>query len=66
MSELIFHISIFDSVYNKESIKYLVSLDGEVVLSNCCISGPERGFIYYNIFKVYLLIIGIIESEKLS
>ena len=66
MSELIFHISIFDSVYNKESIKYLVSLDGEVVLSNFCIPGPERGFIYYNIFKVYLLIIGIIESEKLS
>ena len=45
-----FHISIFDSFYNEKMIKYLGSLDGEVVLANCYISGPERDFIDYYCF----------------
>ena len=28
------------------AIKYMISLDGEVVLSNCCIYGPESVSIY--------------------
>ena len=50
MSEWMFHISIFDSFYNEKMIKYLGSLDGEVVLANCYISGPERDFIDYYCF----------------
>ena len=46
MSELIFHILIFDSFYNKWLFKYLISLDGKVVLDNCGITVPESIFIY--------------------
>ena len=65
MSALMFHLSIFDSQHNKSLIKYLISLDGEVVLTNCGIIGPERYFTYYDHFKVYLSIIGFDESDKL-
>ena len=41
-----FHILIIYSLYNKEFIRYLISLDGEVVLANWGITVPERDFIY--------------------
>ena len=43
----------------------MILLDGEVVLDKLCISGPERDFFIMIIFKVYLFIIGLDESEKL-
>ena len=41
------------------------SLDGEVVLTNFCISGPERHFSYNDHFKVYISMIGFDKSDKL-
>ena len=46
-----FHIFIFDSVYNKEFIQYLVSLDGDVVLANYGMPGPVRDIIYQVFFS---------------
>ena len=48
MLEFMFHISIFDSLYNKEFIKYMRSLDGEFLLDNRCIYGPESFPMYYD------------------
>ena len=45
---------------------FFKSLDGEVILDNLCISGPEIYFISYDYFKVYLSMIGIDKSEILS
>ena len=51
MLAFMFHISIFDSIYNNVLFKYMISLDGKVVLENCGISGPERYFNDYdNVF----------------
>ena len=54
MSALMFHLVIFDSLYNKESINYLISPDEEVVLSNCGITGTEIDLIYYDQFNRYI------------
>ena len=43
----------------------MISLDGEVILANLCVSVPERDFIYYDHFNVYLSMILFDESEKL-
>ena len=40
------------------------SLDGEIVLANFGITGPERDFIYYDNFRVSLSMIGFDESYK--
>ena len=50
MSALMYNILIFDSLYVKELINYLTSIDGEVVLSNCGITGTENYFIDYDRF----------------
>ena len=42
---------LFIHYYYKVLIKYLGSLDGDIVLANFCIFGPERYFIYYDFFK---------------
>ena len=34
MLALMFYISILDSLYNKELIKYMISIYGEVVFAN--------------------------------
>ena len=39
---LMFHPLVFDSLQNKELIQNLISLDGEVVLTNSGITRPER------------------------
>ena len=41
MSALMFHLLVFDSLYSKLFIKYLISLDGWVVLANFGITGPK-------------------------
>ena len=43
----------------------MISLDGEVVLDNCCISGAESISTYYDSFKVYLSMIGFDKPDKL-
>ena len=50
MSALMFDLLIFDSLYSKELIKDLISLDGEVVLANNGITGPQR-FLFIKIFR---------------
>ena len=32
-------------------MQYLISLDVEVILANCGITGPETNFVYSDIFK---------------
>ena len=54
MSEVMFHLLILDSLNNKELIQYLISLDGEVVLANCSITGPERCYTCLDYFKRYI------------
>ena len=49
-----FHLYIFDVFYNKKLIKYLLSLDGDVVLAYCSMPVPERDFMYEAFYKVHL------------
>ena len=43
----------------------MISLDGDILLGNCCISRPERYLIYYENFKGYIFsIIGFDELDK--
>ena len=66
MLALMFHPLIFDSLYNKYLIQYLISLDGGVVLANRGINRLESDFIYEDYFWVHLSEIGIDLSEQLS
>ena len=66
MSALMLHLLIVDSLYNKSTIQYLISLDGEVVLANCGITGPESNLIYWYHFKVTFVKNWNNASEKLS
>ena len=50
MSWLMFHLLILDSLYNKELIQYLISLDGEFVLDYCSMSGTESDFHLLRLF----------------
>ena len=47
------HILIFDSLYDKELINYIKSLDGKVLINKRCISGHEGDLIYCDCFKVF-------------
>ena len=46
MSALILDLLMFDSIYNKELIQYLISIFGGVVLSNCGMTRSESDLIY--------------------
>ena len=46
MSELMFHLLIFDSLYYKYLVEYLISIDGKAVLSYYGITRPESDLIY--------------------
>ena len=54
MSALMLNLFIFDSLYNKELIQYLISLDGEFILDNCGITISENDFIYLDYYKRYI------------
>ena len=59
MSWLMFHLLIFDLLYNKYFILHLISLDGEAVLAYCSIFGPESNFYLLVFFIIHLLKITI-------
>ena len=46
MSELMINIFIFILLCNKESIQYLIALDGEVSLAFFSMTVPERVFVH--------------------
>ena len=54
MSALMFYLFIFDTFYNKEFIQYLLLVCVEVVLVYFSMPGPDRYFIYPELFKVYV------------
>ena len=64
MSALMFHIAICVLLHNKIDEVYIRSLYVVIALVNCLIFGPERYFIYYDCFTVYLSMIGFDESDK--
>ena len=49
MSWLMFHVLISDSLYIKELIQYLISLNVEVLLVYFSMPGPESDLIFFNI-----------------
>ena len=55
MSSLMFHLLIFDSLYNKALIQYLISLYGQIVLSNGVMPGTEKYFIHYDFLNRYII-----------
>ena len=53
MSAQMLHLLIFDSLYNKIFIQYLILLYEEVVLANCGMPGTESNFIHRDYFLRY-------------
>ena len=58
------HILIFDSLYDKELINYIKSLDGKVLINKRCISGHEGDLIYCDCLKLYFSIISFDKYKK--